>query len=337
MIPARPRLIVVAASFVAMFTGCTVLNPPRVGGQILQLAEPDTRRAYQLYVPAAYSSDKLWPVAVVCHAAGPFDSPRGQIDEWKGLAEGRQFLVVAPQLVGVGGSLSKDPARKLALLRQDEEAVLAILRHVRGARGVDTNRVFIVGWLGGAYPALYLGLKNPDVFRAISLRQPYFDGRFVEPCLPYLDYQQPIQVVYGVTDFHRDQATACIEWFRAHRMFVTDQESGGAHRRDPADSYAFMRRTVEGRPWLRVQIEGTDPTQPLAVRFTLHSSEPVVAYLWDLGDGQSSKVAAPEHVYASAGTYTVRVTARIGGKQFVRQLEVKVPPTLIGATGHPDK
>lgn len=33
-------------------------------------------------------------------------------------------------------------------------------------------------------------------------------------------------------------------------------------------------------------------------------------FSWDCGEGQSSTEANPMHIYASAGTYTVRLTAR---------------------------
>lgn len=47
---------------------------------------------------------------------------------------------------------------------------------------------------------------------------------------------------------------------------------------------------------------------PLVVQFT-NSSTAAYTYLWDFGDGNTSTVANPTHAYASAGTYTVSLTA----------------------------
>jgi len=227
---------VVALCAMGLTTGCTVLNAPKTPGQILKLQEPDLHRGYYLYVPSGYTPDQQWPVVAVCHAASPLDNAKTQIDEWKGLAESKLFLVLAPELNSVSGSLSKDPAGQLAKMRADEEAVLAILAHVRAARSVDPDRIFMVGWLGGAYPALYIGMRNPEVFRGIALRQPYFKAEYVEPCAPRLDYYQSIHVLYGPTDLYRDEAKACVDWLHQQRMSVTDQESPTAPPRQPGDS-----------------------------------------------------------------------------------------------------
>lgn len=42
--------------------------------------------------------------------------------------------------------------------------------------------------------------------------------------------------------------------------------------------------------------------------FTVNSSDPIVSILWDFGDGNTSALETPGHVYATAGTYTVSVT-----------------------------
>jgi PKD repeat protein len=48
---------------------------------------------------------------------------------------------------------------------------------------------------------------------------------------------------------------------------------------------------------------------PLAVTFTDTSSGNVTAWLWDFGDGNTSTEQNPEHLYASAGTYTATLNA----------------------------
>lgn len=48
---------------------------------------------------------------------------------------------------------------------------------------------------------------------------------------------------------------------------------------------------------------------PLSVNFTAHvSGATPSSYMWNFGDGQTSTVAMPSHVYKTAGNYTVKVT-----------------------------
>ncbi len=46
-----------------------------------------------------------------------------------------------------------------------------------------------------------------------------------------------------------------------------------------------------------------------ATEFLVNTSEPVTTIAWDFGDGNTSNLETPTHVYATPGTYTVSVTA----------------------------
>jgi len=47
----------------------------------------------------------------------------------------------------------------------------------------------------------------------------------------------------------------------------------------------------------------------LSVRFSpVTSTDPHVKHIWKFGDGTTSSEVSPTHVYAAAGTYTVRHT-----------------------------
>ncbi|MBN1489164.1 MAG: PKD domain-containing protein [Phycisphaerae bacterium] len=184
--------------------------------------------------------------------------------------------------------------------------------------------------MGGAYPALSTGMRHPDIFRAIALRQPAFDARFFETCLPYLDVYQPVFVLYGMTDLARDQSIECADWLRENRVAVTAQELGTANKRQPEPLYAFLRGVVRTRPWIRVLATEPDASRPLAVQFAVRSSVPIETYEWSFGDGESSAIAAPEHTYANEGSYAVQVTVGDGKKRHVRRIEVSVPRARLG-------
>ncbi len=332
---AAAKLPIAAAILVAAClasSGCVVMNAGPAPGPTLALREPDTNREYLLYVPSHYAAEREWPLVIACHAARPFDWPGQQIKEWRALAESRGFLVAAPELTSAAGDSSRDPAGQIGRQRQDEEAIRAIVSHIRAARNVDVNAIFISGWQGGAYPALFTALRNPDLFRGAAVRQPRFDVRYVEPCRPYLDHQQPIQVIYGPTDLARRQAVDCVQWLRRARMSVSEQETTSAPNRDPSPMYAFMKNTVRTRAWIRVTAAEIDPKRPLLVGFSLQSSVPVDALLWEFGDGETSDAASPEHAYVAPGTYNVRVTVTSGRKTHSRRIEIRVPRTRIGAT-----
>ena len=71
-----------------------------------------------------------------------------------------------------------------------------------------------------------------------------------------------------------------------------------------------------------------------AVQFTDQSTSPtaIVSWVWDFGDGNSSTLQNPSHVYASAGTYTVILTANNGSGS---QDEVKTGYILVNPLPQP--
>jgi PKD repeat protein len=56
-------------------------------------------------------------------------------------------------------------------------------------------------------------------------------------------------------------------------------------------------------------------TAPLKVQFTDNSTNNPTSWVWDFGDGENSTEQNPSHIYASAGSYTVKLTvATTAGK-----------------------
>jgi len=60
----------------------------------------------------------------------------------------------------------------------------------------------------------------------------------------------------------------------------------------------------------------TQGTAPLTVQFTDQSTGNPSSWKWTFGDGDSSMVQNPEHIYQSAGTYTVKLTISDGTNGF---------------------
>mgnify|MGYP001068408245 CR=1 FL=1 len=326
--------LLVSALALTAGTGCPVVSNRPAPGEILRQRDPELNREYLLYVPTSYHDERQWPLVVACHGTKPFDNASLQLDEWKGLAEERGFLVVAPELLGTSAP-PPSPEVQIARQLEDEKAILSIVRTVRAARSVDETRIFLTGWSAGGYAVLFTGLRHPDVFRALAARQGNFDERFLEPTIPFLDRNQPIFVMYGNLDPLKDDAVRAVEWLERHDLRPRQLERTGAHRREPEPVYSFFVDVVRNHPWIRIGVED-DPTDPMRVRFTVRTSFPASRYLWDFGDGERSTSASPVHTYSDPSLYTVKVAVyTAGGTPFVRQVQLQIPRVRLGATPLP--
>jgi dienelactone hydrolase len=315
--------------------GCPVFQNTDVPGAVQRLREPVDGAEYFLYVPSRYDAEHAWPVVISCHGTTPWDTAERQILEWADLAESKRFIAVAPVLVGTRGDFVPSPEKQIALQERDEHTILAVLDHVKAGRNVAEDRVFLTGWSGGGYAVLFTGLRHPDVFRALAVRQGNFDARYVEPCLPYSDPYQPIYVLYGATDiFTKHYAKACLEWLHEHRLFAIEEETVGSHQRHPELAYQFFRRCLKQYPWIQPAAYRVSADDPLSVQFRVRCSPSAEAYLWRFGDGDYSREASPIHRYGEAGRYEVKLTVRTtNDRQCVRSLLVDVPTIRTAPAG----
>ena len=71
----------------------------------------------------------------------------------------------------------------------------------------------------------------------------------------------------------------------------------------------------------------TSGTVPLSVNFTDTSTGGPTAWAWDFGDGETATAQNPSHTYATAGTYTARLTATnaAGSTSSTRTITVDPP------------
>ncbi len=314
-------------------TGCPVVSNLPAPGRTTRQQDPEFRREYHLYIPTGYNAQRPIPLVMSCHGTKPFDTARAQLDEWKGLAEQRNFLLVAPELVGTKGDFTPAAPEQIRRQMEDEAAILAIIRTIKAGYSVEPSQVFLTGWSAGGHAVLFTGLRHPDVFRALSARQGNFKPEFVEPCVPFLDRYQPVQITYGALDPLRDQALACIDWLRAHDLDPLAQERTGSHRRDAKPVYDFFADVTRNKPWIQV-VAAEDPNDPMRLTFTAKASFEPKVYLWDFGDGTArSPVAAPEHRFEKPGLYSIRVGLwQSDDKHYVRQVSLQIPRVRLGAT-----
>ncbi|HUN82037.1 MAG TPA: PKD domain-containing protein [Phycisphaerae bacterium] len=322
------RAHVLTLCALAIFTcGCPSLNELPGQSPVQEVKAEETGAPFLLYVPSTYSSLKAWPLVVLCHGTIPYDTPQLQMREWASFAETKGIIVAAPHLAATKGDFPPPPDRQIALQKQDEQTILKLVSTLKGRYKIAEDQVFLTGWSAGAYDILYAGLRHPEIFRALAIRQGSFDKRFMDIPADRFDRWQPIKVIYGSTDFIRDQTKDCVQWLRDQKLFVEELELPGTHRRiDPKFVWEFCSKITRERPWIRLTARAVDPAQPLAVQFSLDTVPPATRQRWDFGDkSEESRDASPVHTYAKPGRYEVTVGVTLkGGKKFNRKRAIQV-------------
>ncbi len=282
--------------------------------------------SYQLYVPSIYDGRRPWPLIVVCHGTWPWDSAESQMREWAKFAEYEGIIVAAPRLVSSKGDWPPPPSKQIALQEEDERKILAMVSEIKRRHHIAESQVFLTGWSAGAYPILHTGLRHPDVFRALFIRQGTFDERFMDVPDDVISKWQPVKIVYGKSDTLRDQTTASVDWLEKTGVWVDREELPGIHRRiDPKHAWRYFSEVIKERLWVRIRTQRPDAAKPLAIRFDLDCIPKAVKQKWFFGDGAESYDTSPTHTYEKPGRYEVRVNLAIkGGRKYTRSRTIRV-------------
>ncbi len=328
--PGRPRLPATATILLTALAlwccGCPAPVALPTQAPVRQLTDERTKRPYLLYVPSTYSDRLSWPLVIACHGTPPYDDAEWQMREWAKFAENRGIIVAAPHLRGTRGDFPPGPSRQIALQREDEQAILAIVSAIKQRYNIAAERVFMTGWSAGAFAILHTGLGNPEVFRALTIRQGTFDERFIDIPADRLDRWQRILVIYGMVDFLRDQSKEMIDWLRSNQLAVEQREITGSHRRiDPKLPWRFFQNVAKKTPWVRIQARPVGPLKPLVIRFHLDAIPKATKQKWFFGDGGESYDSSPVHTYERPGRYEVTVNVALeGGKKYARRTVIRV-------------
>lgn len=317
--------------------GCPVTAELPTAAPVREEVVRDTRAKYYLYVPSPYQPNRTWPLVILCHGTNPYDTAWYEIKEWAAFAERNGIIVAAPELDGVRGDIPPSAERQLVLQRADERTILGCVSAIRAAYQIADERIFMTGWSAGGYAVLHTGLRHPDVFRALAVRQGNFDADFMADVPGRLDPWQPVYIYYGTLDFVKEQTRAAIEWLRDKGMYVQDEGVPGSHRRLPASmAWDFFRDVIKNRPWIRLQAVAPDYRRPRLIRYTVRATPAASDAVWDLGDGKEARGVSVLHEYAKDAL--LRVTARVklaNGKWYQRPLDLRVPRTGLALGDEP--
>lgn len=326
------RRVLIWGLMLPLLAGCPSTQPLPTAAPVQEFSVRDTQAKYYLYVPSRYSPERPWPLIVLCHGTNPWDSAWLEMKEWAGFAEQRGIIIAAPELVGTRGDFPPKPDEQLRRQRQDERTILGVVAAVQAAYSVAPERIFLHGWSAGAYAVLHTGLRHPDVFRALSIRQGNFDARYMNDAAANLDPWQQVYVYYGLSDLIREQSEAAISWLRDHGMYVDEYQVTGYHRRlPPSLAWDYFKELADTRPWIRLSAATPDYRNPRAVGFSIRAVPEATDARWDFGDGGDAAGLSVVHEYSEDGTYAVVARVRIAnGKWFRRTLRVTVPRPALG-------
>ncbi len=339
----------VIACFILLISlaSCSQYIDPNVPEPIHPLVDPELKTPYELYRPSNYDRNSAWPLIVACHSQ-PGDSPNNQIRDWTLLAETYGFVVVAPKLEGTKSFWPPSALKQIALQKQDQQRILATIRHVRASHNISDDRIFIHGFSGGTHAALYTGLNNPDIFRAISIIKPYFNSGFLADIKRALDPHQLVYIHYSIDDsLMGKNARRCIDWLRARGIVIKEDSSGSARRIECQRTVEFYQSIIRNMPWLQIRAFPKNRNKPLEFQFKLRSSFQPQHIQWifsqtdadatenNNGESHTKKftLESPVHEFPSAGLYTITIAVQDStGQQHTRSTTLAVPSGKLTTT-----
>ena len=151
-------------------------------GQIVPTVtcEADPSQSYALYLPAAYSPARLWPLILAFDPGGRGSVP---VERYQRAAERYGFIVA-------GSNNSKNGSQDLA-------TIVRVLSTDVGARfRIDPKRIYTAGMSGGARVAFIVALGAPDIAGVFASSAGYPDSK-ARKTLPF-----PVFATTGTEDFN---------------------------------------------------------------------------------------------------------------------------------------
>lgn len=139
--------------FVLFIALCFLLFLPAIclaaGPVLLEKSLADSRsQKYYLQLPSRYDGLKKYPLFIAIHWLD--GTAMQQINEWKFLAQKNGYILLCPQFNAGYQRLAGGQGKKL----------LRIIAEVEKDYSVDKERIFLIGFSGGAQFALRFAYKN---------------------------------------------------------------------------------------------------------------------------------------------------------------------------------
>jgi predicted esterase len=268
---------------------------------------------YYMYIPKAYTPKKKWPLIVSAPGTFPFDSPTGTRDAWIDAAEKYGFIICCPDFKSATGLL--DPKGDQAKLASDDKNVVAILQELRARYSLNPDGVAITGWSGGGFPAHYIGLHHPDLFRAIIGRTATFSEDLVDDETARKARHLHIFCFFATNDFAGipEQNRRANFWYTTHGFLNFEiREVPGGHAKNNDLAGQWFSDLLHTWPVVHVEASKKSGQAPLAVDFRAAATAPaggkIVSYIWQFGDGAVSVQPSVTHTFDKPKLYNVFLT-----------------------------
>jgi poly(3-hydroxybutyrate) depolymerase len=227
------------------------------------MQEPDSRRAYWLYLPSGYDPSLVWPMVVSLHGMKPFDHAESQELEWEAMADRYRMIVLAPDLANSDLAMQYPLKDINHSVRYDEQVVHKMITYVIAQCNVDPDKIYVTSWSSGGYLLHYLVVNNPDLFAAVCARGSCFSKEAVESVPKkkinrLVERNIPIYIYYGGNDLAgvQRESQEAVRWYRSLGLTVKSGiVEGRGHERVP--DYAadfFAKNGAKARPVQSVEI-----------------------------------------------------------------------------------
>ena len=156
-------LLALTASVLAQENyGDTIRMRVKVGGE---------NRKVALFLPKSLKRGEMISLLVAIPATAA--KAYLEIGQWQKEAFEHRFAVLSADTT-TGSKKGWHPSDQLEMQRDMETITLAIEAALKKAKTkrmtIDTTATVITGWSGGAYLALWLGVRRPDLFMGICVR-----------------------------------------------------------------------------------------------------------------------------------------------------------------------
>mgnify|MGYP001765613269 FL=1 len=238
----RVVLGIAAGLLVALSAGVQAADRPSLAtGQVIESVSciQDPGQTYSIYLPAAYTPARNWPVI---YAFDPGARGVRPVQRLQAAAERFGYIVI-------GSNVSRNFEPKLSVEAAD---AMWADSHVR--LSIDSRRVYTLGFSGGARLASGLAVVSQDFAGVIAC------GAAFDPKHPPHDRRPALFVgIVGLEDMNypemRDAESRLREAQVPHRLFFFD----GGHDWPPADVFLDVLAWLRLRT-IRAGLESPDPT-----------------------------------------------------------------------------
>lgn len=142
-----------------------------------------------------------------------------------------------------------------------------------------------------------------DFSTGLTIGTAYFDVQFTD-----LSTNTPIAWYWEFGDGQISRSQNPLHRYQHSGLYTVSLTATNAGGSDKETKVNYITVTVPPAPVANFSADDTDVTIPTTVNFTDLSTNKPITWLWDFGDGDTSIVQNPAHVYDTFSTYGVTLT-----------------------------